>query len=409
MNYAPERTAIGPFTTGLSEYLVSRGHRVYVVTAFPHYPEWEIQEPYKGRIFLREMRNGVSLRRCYVRLPRNSGALQRILYDCSFSVSAFLAGLGVSDIDVVVAVTPPVQLGFTAWILSRLKRASFIFKVHDLAVDAAVALNLIENRAVAGFARWLESLIYKKARNVLVICRGFAESIMARGVPESKILVLPDWVDTDVIRPLPRQNQFRQTFGIEADRFLVLYAGNMGAKQGLENAIRAAERLQQVCGVLFLFVGEGSEKSCLVEIANEGRMENVRFMPLQPNEMLPYMLSAADVLLINQRASVVDIVIPCKLLTYMAAGRPVVAAVHADSEAAKYIRRADCGLVVPPEQPQALADAVRTLHADRSLAERLGRNGRSFAEVNFAKQRVLQRYDEFFAALQGANRQSAGG
>jgi len=400
MNYAPERTAIGPYTTELSEYLVSRGHRVHVITAFPHYPEWEIQEPYRGRMFFKEERNGVRVLRSYVRLPRNRGGLQRVLYDFSFSISAFIAGLGVPNIDVLFAVSPPVQLGLSAWILSKVKRATFVFQIYDLAVDAAVALGILKSPSIIRLGRWLENFVCRRARKILVICQGFVDSIRARGVPEAKIVLLPEWVDTESIRPMERQNSFREAQGLDASRFLVLHSGNMGAKQGLDNAIQAAEKLGADDGIAFLFAGDGSDKSRLMEAVARQGIANVGFLPLQPDNVFPQMLSAADVLLIDQRASVVDIVIPCKLLTYMAAGRPVVAAVHADSEAAKYIRRADCGLVVPPEQPQALADAIRTLHADRALAERLGRNGRSFAEVNFAKQRILQRYDEFFAALQ---------
>jgi colanic acid biosynthesis glycosyl transferase WcaI len=400
MNYAPERTGIGPFTTELCEYLVSQRHRVSVVTAFPHYPEWEIQEPYRGKYFLREERNGVSVHRGYVYVPGKPSARQRILYDTSLSISAFLWGLTIRDIDVILAIAPPVQLGLLAWVLSKLKRATFVFLVKDLIVDAAIALGMLKHSRAIRLARCMEDCVYRGAQAVLVICEGFADRLIARGVPKSKILVLSDWVDTEFIRPLERNNSFRRAHNLNYKQFIILHAGNMGAKQGLDNAIQAARQLEDQNDILFLLLGDGSDKARLVDMATREDISNVRFLPLQPRDMLPHMLSATDVLLLNQRADVVDMVIPSKLLTYMAAGRPIVAAVHPDSEAAKYIRRAKCGLIVPPEEPDLLADAILQLYANRELAIRFGRSARAFAEEHFAKERVLQQYDGFFCRLE---------
>jgi colanic acid biosynthesis glycosyl transferase WcaI len=400
MNYAPERTSVAPFTTGLSEYLVSRGHRVFVATTFPHYPEWKVQAPYEGKAFLRESRNGVGVLRGYVYIPRKPSTLRRILYDTSLSISAFLWGLRIGDIDVILAISPPVQVGLSAWALSAFKRATFVFQVKDLAVDAAVALGMLKKPALVRLARSLEGFIYRRARKILVICQGFADNLKARGVPEAKVLVLPDWVDTEFIRPLDRHNPFRKTQQLGPSQFVVLHAGNMGAKQGLDNAIQAAKRLDNGDGVVFLLVGDGSEKMRLVDVAAREGVANVRFLPLQSPDALPQMLSAADVLLISQRASVIDTVIPSKLLTYMAAGRPIVAAVHPESEVAKYVRKAECGLIVPPEEPSQLADAIRGVYASPELAAGFGRKARAFAEEHFARKHVLQRYDEFFRGLQ---------
>jgi colanic acid biosynthesis glycosyl transferase WcaI len=401
MNYAPERTGIGLITTELSEYLVSRGHRVSVATAFPHYPEWEIQDPYRGKLFLREERNGVWVHRGYVYVPGKPSARQRILYDTSLSISAFLWGLTVRDVDVVLAISPPVQLGLMGWILSKIKRATFIFQLQDLIIDAAIALGMLKNPTAIRLARILENFVYRRAQAVLVACQGFADNLKSRGVPESKILVFSNWVDTKFISPLERNNSFRRIHNLNDQQFVVLHAGNMGAKQGLDNAIRAAGQLDGRNDILFLLVGDGSDKARLVDMATREGVSNVRFLPLQPRDMLPHMLSAADVLLLNQRADVVDMVIPSKLLTYMAAGRPIVAAVHPDSEAARYIRQAECGLIVPPEEPGLLADAIRQLYANPELAARFGRNARAFAEEHFARERVLQQYDEFFRRLEG--------
>jgi len=400
MNYAPELTGIGPFTTELCEYLASQGHCVSVATAFPHYPGWEVQQPYRGKLFLREERNGVLVHRGYVYVPGKPRTSQRIVYDSSLSVSAFFSGLAISHVDAILAISPPLQLGLLAWVLSKVKSAAFVLQLQDLTVDAAVAVGMLRNPWAVRLARILEASLYAKAEAILVICQGFADNLKNRGVPESKILVLSNWVDTEFIHPLERINSFRRTLQLDKARFVVLHAGNMGVKQGLDNAIRAARQLSDLNDILLLLVGEGSDKARLVDMVNREGVSSVRFLPLQPRGMLPQMLSAADVLLLNQLTDVVDTVVPSKLLTYMAAGRPVVAAVHPDSEAAKYIRRADCGLVVPPGEPKLLADAIRQVYSSPELAVRLGRNGRTFAEEHFARQRILQQFDDFFRRLE---------
>jgi len=404
MNYAPEQTAIGPLTTELCEYLVSQGHRVSMITAFPHYPEWRIWGGYRGKLFLRENINGVSVYRGYVYVPGKPNTWQRILYDSSFSISAFLWGLTIRDVDVVLAISPPVQLGLLAWVLGKIKRATFVFQLQDLIIDAAVALGMLKNPRAIRLARILEGFIYGKAQAILVVCQGFADNLKNRGVPESKILVLSNWVDTKFISLLEGNKSFRHAHNLNDKQFVILHAGNMGAKQGLDNVIQAGKQLEDQNDVLFLLVGDGSDKARLVDMATREGMSNVRFLPLQPRGMLPQMFSAADLLLLNQRADVVDMVIPSKLLTYMAAGHPIVAAVHSDSEAAKYIRRADCGLVIPPEEPEFLAEAICQIQAQPELALRLGQNARAFAEEHFARDRVLQQYDNFFSRLEAGLR-----
>jgi len=397
MNYVPEKTAVGPFTTELCEYLAAEeGHRVSVVTSFPHYPEWSVYPPYRHRLFLREQINGIPIHRAWVYVPRKTSALRRIAYDSSWSFSSIAWGLFIRDVDVILAVSPPLQLGLTAYVLGKVRSAPFVFLIEDLVPDAAVALGIMSNQRILRIARVLEGFVYRKAETLIVICKGFAENLQRKGVPPSRMLVLPHWVDTDFIGSMERSNAFRQMHGITNDQFLVLHAGNMGAKQGLENVVAAAAHLEQREGIVFLLVGEGSEKENLVQQAKALHLQNVRFLPLQPKDLLPAMLSDADLLLLNQRADVVDMSIPSKLLTYMAAGRTVLAGVHLQSEAARYVNEAECGVVVAPERPDKLADAIRRIRASPGLRAHFGHNARAYAEMHFDKKQVLRRYAEFF-------------
>ena len=397
MGYYPERTGIGPHTTELCEYLAARGHRVTVATAFPHFPEWNVMKPYRGKLFAHEIINGVSVRRGYVYVPSKQTTRQQILYDSSFCASALLWGLAEREIDLILAVTPPLQLGVTAHVLSRVKRVPFVLVVQDLVPDAAIALGMLKNPRAIRLARTMERFVYSKALTIVVICEGFVHSLRRKGVSGSKILLLPDWVDTTFIRPFPRNNSWREDHGFTEEQYIVLHAGNMGVKQGLDNVIEAANRLRNFDNLVFLIVGDGIEKASLCDKASRLDLENVKLLTLQPKNALPQMLSAADALLVNQRDSVVDICMPTKLLTYMAAGKPIIAAVHSDSETARYIRSAGCGLVVPAERPHLLAEAVLASKDNRQMGTSLARNGRAFAEEHFERRKILRQY----AALLG--------
>lgn len=393
MNYAPEKTAIGPLTAELSEHLISLGHKVSVTTAFPHFPEWRVYEHYKGKFFQHENINGVSVYRGYVYMPTESrNAIQRIIYDSSICISSFLWGLIIKNVDIILVITPPLQLAVTAYYLSRIKNANLVMLIKDLVPDAAIDLGIIKSAKAIKIARMLERYAYKRAEKIIVICQGFADNLKGKGVPDSKVAILPDWVDSDFIRPLEKNNVFRQKYDISENIFLVLHAGNIGVKQGLENIITAAKEIKSESDLLFYIVGGGNERDNLEQLVKNENLDNVKLLPLQPKELLPHMLSAADVLVINQRSDVIDIVIPSKLYAYMASGRPIIAAVHPKSETARYIRLADCGLVIPPEQPEILADTLLQLRADPVLADRYGRNARKFLEDNFDRIKILKKY-----------------
>ena len=398
-SYAPDQSGMAPLNTELCEHLASRGHRVSVATGFPHYPNWKVPEAYRRKLWQRETHNGVTIHRGYIFVPAQPTTVRRILYDASIGLSTALRGLPIRNVDLVLAVSPPLQAGLAGYLLARLKGAPLVFQIKDLVPDLAVALGMLRNRWAIRLARALENSVYRRADTILVICEGFRANLLAKGVPESKISLIPDWVNTRFIRPITPPDGFRRTHNLGDAHFLILHTGNMGAKQKLENALAAAAELREEQGILFCLVGDGAEKNGLQEYARSLALSNVRFLPLQAREALPGMLSAADVLLLNQSAQLVDMVIPSKLLLYMAAGRPVVASVATNSEAAQCIRRASCGLVVEPENPTALAEAIRLLYANRSLADCLGARGRLFAEQHFASDHVFHLYENLFLSL----------
>ncbi len=397
--YAPERAGTAPLNTELCEYLAARGHRISVVTSFPHYPQWRVFPAYRGKLWQRETLNGVTIFRSYAYIPSRRTTVRRILHDTSVGLFGGLRGMAIGHVDLILAVSPPLQAGLAGCILAWLKGAPLLLDLHDVVPDLAIAVEMLRNPLAIKMARLLEKFIYSRSDRILVISEEFVPNLIGKGIVKSKISFLPLWVDSDLISPGNRKGPFRKTHNIGEVQTVVLYTGNMGAKQNLENVLEAAGRLQTYRDVLFLFVGDGSEKKRLQEYAHDKALSNVRFLPLlppQPRELLPELLAAADVLVLNQSAHIVDTVIPSKLFTYMAAGRPIVAAANQSSQAAACIRKAGSGIVVDPENPAALAEAILQLREDRELAERLGRQGRLFVEEHSARNRIFNKYEDAF-------------
>lgn len=406
--YAPDRTGIAPLETELCEHLAARGHRVSVVTGLPHYPEWKVLQDYRGNLWMREIRGGVEVHRGAIYVPGRRTTLRRILFDTSIGVATALRGLPIRNVDMVLAVSPPLQAALAGYFLALKNRAPLVLHLQDLLPDLAVALGMLRNRLAIQIARGLERFLYRRAALIFVISEGFRTNLLAKGVPNSKLTVVPNWTDTRTMGAKTAGGDFRRRHGIAESDFLVLHSGNLGAKQKLDNVLEAAARLSEDFSTVFCLVGGGTDKERLQECTASRGLHNVKFLPLEPRELLPAMLAAADVLLVNQAAQVVDMVIPSKLVTYMAAGRAVVAAVEASSEAARAMERAGCGLVIPPENPAALADAISRLKSDREMAARFGRAGRQFTEQHFDRELLLARFeDELVCLLQNSPNEEA--
>jgi colanic acid biosynthesis glycosyl transferase WcaI len=393
-NYIPEKNGMAPFSTGICEYLAGRGHEVTAVTAFPYYPAWRVWDGYRGRLFQKEQINGVTVRRVWHFVPRRpSNLLQRLAHDLTFTLSVFLGALFAGGSNVICCVCPPPTLAFAAYLLAKIRRRPYIIILADLASDAAMATGIMKDGPIVRLARSIEGFAYRNADKTVCICHGFVESLTANGIPAEKLALIPLWGDTENVYPTADASKFRAANEVAEHQFLIMHTGNMGKKQDLMNVVRAAELLKERTDVLWFLIGHGEERLVLDQYIREQKLTNVKLLPLQPAEELAEMYCAADVLVLNQRAAVVDSVIPSKLLTYMAAGRPVVAAVSDQSETSRYIDRAKCGVIVQPESPAALAEAVLNLKQACDLRHNLGANGRTYVEENFTKQKILREYE----------------
>lgn len=395
INYWPEETGNAPYTTGLAEHLAATGRRVSVLTAMPYYPFWQVHEGYGRRLRKCERINGVEVRRFRNYIPRRQSAARRLLFEGTFFSHA-LTGMGIERPDVVIGVVPSLSGAGLAAVMARRFRIPFGLIIQDLVGSAAVQSGMPGGKRVAGATRGIEGWCARRAAGVAVVSEGFRPYLIERGVEPDRIVHLRNWSH---IQPPSRPRQdIRHELGWDPNRTIVLHAGAMGLKQGLENVVFAAQRAANAkLNVHFVLMGDGSQRPALME---QGRgCPNLHFLDPRPAEDFPNVLAAADVLLINERASLVDMALPSKLTSYLVAGRPVVAAVSPEGWTAREVHRSGAGITVPAEAPDDLVAALADLSADPARGEHLGAAGPRYVAEYLTPAAALANAEAFIAGL----------
>lgn len=400
-NYHPEPIGIAPLMTELAEGLVERGHEVRVITGMPNYPQRKIYDGYRGKWYVTEQKNGVTIQRSYLRIKSKPNLVDRLLLELSFVFASLPQALKGKRPDVIILTVPPLLVTMPATLLSWLYNCPVVLNVQDILPEAAVRVGLLKNQKMIQALAVIEKFAYRTAHTISVITDGFSENLVSKGVPVNKIVCIPNWVNVNFIHPLPKENNSWRTAHQLNGKFVVLYSGNIALTQGLETVIEAAVRLRQIKEIVFVIVGESTalqrlQKYCLLNGA-----DNVLLLPLQPRDKLPQMLAAADVGLIVQKRNVISFNMPSKIPLLLASGRPIVGSVPDTGTAAKAIKLSGGGIVVEPESPDALADAVQDLYTNPALGKKLGKKGRQFAVENYSLEQALDRYEGLFSHVVG--------
>jgi colanic acid biosynthesis glycosyl transferase WcaI len=266
-------------------------------------------------------------------------------------------------------------------------------------VDAAFDTGLLKNKTLLWVLKVIEKFIFKKADVITTISDGMKKRIISKGIDESRVCLFPNWIDIENIKQMEKNNIFRKTNLIPEDVFLVLYAGNIGEKQGVDIIFDVAEMTRDDSRIQYVIVGDGANRGKLKAMAGERGLANVKLLHLQPKEMLSQMLAAADLSLIIQKKSVGDIVMPSKLLNIMASARPVVATADPGCELTSFIKRVGCGITVVPEDPKLLKDAILRIYGDAEAARRYGLRARAYAEEHLSIENVLGSFDRSLRTL----------
>jgi colanic acid biosynthesis glycosyl transferase WcaI len=396
--YWPENAGSAPYLTGLAEHLSARGHDVVVATGFPHYPDWASSAD--GHLAAEETHNGVRIRRRWHYVPSAQSAAQRAGYELSLLTFGLTAFPRRWRADVVVGTCPSVAGGVLAAAAAKRYRAPYGLVFQDLVGRAAAQSGIAGGARVAGLVRTIELGLAKRAAGVAIIAEGFRGYLEEGGVPRNRIHRLRNW--TRRVEPSENVPETRRRLGWADADFVCVHGGNMGHKQGLDNLLDTAALLGDK-RVRIALVGDGNDRERLERQARERRL-SVDFIAMQGPGDWEATMQAADILLVNQRASVTDMSLPSKLTSYFASGRPVIAAASPDSETATEIEAAGAGLVVPPADPAAFRDAIVALEHDRARAQTLGTSGQGYAESTLSRANALADYEEFVERLVSAGR-----
>jgi colanic acid biosynthesis glycosyl transferase WcaI len=400
LNYAPELTGIGKYTGEMAAWLAERGHEVRVVTAPPYYPAWRIRDDYRGRLYSVERTPGQPMvYRTPLYVPQRPTGVKRILHLVSFMVGSLPVMLRQTfwHPQVVFTVEPTFFCAPLTLFVGKTVGAARWLHVQDFEVDAAFELGLLPAQGpIHDGALRIEKFFTYAFDRISGISARMVDRAEAKGFPRGRTVLFPNWVDVAQIYPTdapPEENAFRRELGLQvegiAGKTILLYSGNMGAKQGLELLAPLAESFASDPRVHFIFCGDGAFRSRLEELV--AHCANVTLLPLQPLSRLNDLLNAADIHLLPQRASAADLVMPSRLSAMMASGRPVIATADPGTQVAQVVEGR--GLVVRAEDSSALRKAVLHLVDDAPLRLRLGLAAREYAVSHFGKLEVLEQFE----------------
>ncbi|WP_066935016.1 glycosyltransferase [Streptomyces sp. NBRC 110611] len=402
-NYAPEHTGIGPYSTQIAEHLAASGADTHVLAGMPHYPAWRVAEEYRGRWRIRERRGGVTVHRRRHTVPARQTAARRALFEASVLAHGAAAPPPVRP-DVVLTQIPTLAGGVLGGRLARRAGAPHAVIVQDLMGAAAEQSGIRGGGRAAAPAAAVESRILRAATVVGVVHESFVDRVTAMGVPRSRVRLVPNW--SHVRGPSGDRRRTRARLGWAAGETVLLHAGNMGLKQGLEVLVEAARLAdREAAGVRVVLMGDGSRRAHLQRLGTG--ISSLSFLPTADTADFPDVLAAADVLAVTQRAAVLDMSLPSKLTSYFMAGRPVIASVAAEGGTAQEVLRSGAGAVITPEDPRALLAELRALAADSARAARLGARGPQYAEQRLSRRAGLARVTDLLhcaAATAGGGR-----
>ena len=363
----------------LARSLVQRGHTVSIIASPISYLTGAKRSDQQAFIVRSELEPGIHLMRCNTYHALHRSFFHRVFSFFGFMVSSFIAGLGVRNVDLVWGTSPPIFQGFTAWLLARVKGVPFLFEVRDLWPEFAIAVGVLTNRTLIRMSLWLERFLYRHADRVIINSPGFDAHVRQRGA--RRVELVPNGADPAMFDPDDKGETFRSLHHL-TDKYVLLYAGAHGMSNDLGVLLEAARLLADQPNIQIVLLGDGKEKANLQAQAAALELGNVSFIASVPKDEMTGAMAAADACVaILKPVEAYKTTYPNKVFDYMCAGRPVVLAI--DGVMREVVEAADCGIFAQPGDPQALADAVRSLAADPQRSREMGLSGRRYVEANF--------------------------
>jgi colanic acid biosynthesis glycosyl transferase WcaI len=393
--YSPDIGSGAPLITLLCEELIQRGHEVIVITSVPHFKSGKVEHGYRRKFFWKSIENGVTITRVAVPSLNRAKLRNRFIQFICFQIGSTLASM-TKKYDVALITNPAIETLIPFVWHSIIRNKPTVWSVFDVYPDVGIKLGIFRSKAVIGIVSYIERICLQHSSYVQIISNSFRPGLNKLDVPDSKMALIPIWVDTTFIFPLPHENRFSNEHHLE-NQFIVLYAGNIGLSQGLEQVLTAAEILKNQKKLQFIFVGGGAGLAQLQSEVQQRKMTNVQFIPYQPRERLPEVLASANVSLVILKRGIGFDSLPSKTFSALASGRPIIASVDRESETCRLIQQAEAGICIPPDNPSKLVESILKLMGDEDLCTSLGSNGRVWAEKYHSVRSAANQFEELFS------------
>lgn len=363
----------------LARYLAGKGHNISVLAGNVSY----LSGSSMGSRNEETLERGIVVHRVNVSGRLHAGFMGRLWSLLSFMLNSFIAALRIDEIDIVYGTSPPIFQGFTAYLVSKVKRVPFVFEVRDLWPDFVVQVGAVKSPLLIYPARWLEKFLYRKSATIIINSPAFLEHIRGKGIEAEKISMVLNGVETSMFDPGARGEPLRKKLGLE-DKTIVLYAGAIGKSNDISTLLDAAKQMRERREIVFLLVGGGNEKNTIEGRIVGEKIDNVIMLPPVPKAEMPMIIAASDIgIAILKDVPMFQTVYPNKVFDYMAAGRAVLLAI--DGVIRKVVEEAEAGVFVQPGNPEDIARGVLSLAEDADLREQMGRNGRKCVEECFER------------------------
>jgi colanic acid biosynthesis glycosyl transferase WcaI len=405
-NFAPELTGIGKYNGELIEWLVNRGYDCSVLTAYPYYPDWKVQGPYRARRFWYSTENsGVSQRkakltvyRCPTYIPGKPSGVKRIILDVSFFLSALIRLLILithKKYDVLITVAPSFHVGLLGLLWKHIQGAKLVYHIQDLQIEAARDLNMVRWNAMIRLMFFVERQILRHADVTSSISDGMVNRVRAKG--GNNTILFPNWTNTSQLFPVEDHRYIKAKFGFNATDKIVMYSGAIGEKQGLESILLTALENRDNDGLKFIICGNGPYKEHLRQTALRLRLSNVLFLPLQEPEQFNHFLNVADIHLVIQKAGASDLVMPSKLGPILSIGGLALITANRGTSLHSLVDSHKMGYLIDAEDQYALTTAIQDLlNGDYQY---MRKNARDYAVQFLSIDKVMTKFETMIDTL----------
>jgi colanic acid biosynthesis glycosyl transferase WcaI len=407
-NFYPEPTGIGKYNGEMISWFVSQGYECAVITSYPYYPHWKVQEPYFKKRFWYNVEESVNaesggsltIYRCPQYVPSKPSGLKRIILDLSFFLSAtipLLRLLTTKKFDYVLTIAPSFQIGLLGVLFRKFQRSKFLYHIQDLQIEAAQDLKMIKSKNVINVLFKIEKYILNKCDVISTISPGMVTKV--KGKTLKNVVLFPNWTDTSSFYPIENKANLKKAFSYQPADKIVLYSGAIGEKQGIDSILNIADQLRNVSDLKFIICGSGPYKKELQRLADQLKLQNVNFMPLQDHSKFNDFLNLADVHLVIQKASASDLVMPSKLTTILAVGGLAIITANPGSGLHSLVKEHNIGVLAEAENTNDLKECIlKVIGGDFG---EIARNARKYAEEHLATDTVLLSYEANIQSAKG--------